>query len=212
VIRYIFFDVSGTLLYKPSLYSNIQVVLRDYGMNVSLEEIKYKHKLLSEIIHFPDRTDSEFYVKFNTELLRLFGLVPNKNLVEAVFNKCTYLPWEKYSDTEYLSKIELPMGVISNFNSTLPDKLNRFFGPIFKDIFVSEDLGVAKPKVEFYQRAIEAIDYLPSEILYIGDSLKLDVEPAEQLGLKCLLIDRDDFYSSSEHRIKDLSKIQKYTT
>lgn len=210
MIKYIFFDVSGTILGKPSLFHKINDTLNDFGYSISLNELKQKHKLLSEIIHFPDRTDVIFYNYFNAELLRLLGIVPNKELLDAIFENCTYLPWEKFEDTKFLSEIDIPMGIISNFNSTLKDKLNQFFGPVFSDVLVSEELGIAKPKVEFYQKALECIGFDANEVLYIGDSIKLDIEPATQLGIKSLLIDRDDFYKKSSFKINTLNEISQH--
>ena len=210
MIKYIFFDVSGTILGKPILFQKINEALNTFGYIISLDEIKYKHKLLSEIIHFPDRTDVEFYNYFNAELLRLLGIIPTEELLSAIFENCTYLPWEKFEDSKVLTEIEIPIGVISNFNGTLKDKLNQFFGPVFKDILVSEELGIAKPKIWFYQKALDTIGYDASEILYIGDSMKLDIEPASQLGIKSLLIDRDDFYKKSSYKISSLNEILKY--
>jgi len=208
--KYIFFDVSATLLGKPTLFTTIQHTLEDHGISVSLEDIKQKHKLLSEVIHFPDRTDHIFYKKFNSDLLYLLGIVPHKPLVDDIFKNCTYLPWEKFEDTDVLNELEIPLGIISNFNTTLKDKLNTFFGDIFKDVFVSEELGVAKPDVEFYKRALEKIPFKAEEVLYIGDSIKLDMEPALTLGIETLIIDRDDFYPNLEKRISSLREIKNY--
>lgn len=208
--KYIFFDVAGTLLGKPKLFFIIQKTLGDFGYEVTIEEIKFKHKLLSEVIHFPDATDAAFYKKFNTDLIYLFGIVPSEALVDAVFKNCTYLPWEKFEDTNVLSEINIPIGVISNFNSTLKKKLDAFFGRVFTDVFVSEELGVAKPEVAFYKKALENIPYKPEEVLYIGDSIKLDLEPAQSLGIETLIIDRDNFYPNLKSKISNLNEIIKY--
>lgn len=208
MIKYIFFDVAGTLLGKPSLYTNIQKAIEEFGFQVSLEDIKNKHKLLSEVIHFPDRTDADFYKKFNAELLYLLGIVPSDELLNSIFKNCTYLPWEAFEDTKILSELNIPLGVISNFNTTLKDKLNQFFGPVFQDVFVSEELGVAKPKIEFYQKAIEKIPFQANEVLYIGDSIKLDLEPATKLGFNVLIIDRDNFYPNLKNKIANLAEIK----
>jgi len=112
MIKYIIFDVSGTLLGKPTLYSCIKKVIFEFGYNVSLIEIKQKHKLLSEVIHFPDRTDASFYQKFNSELLYLLGIVPTEEIVNSIFKNCTYLPWEKYDDTNILSELNLPLSIV----------------------------------------------------------------------------------------------------
>jgi FMN phosphatase YigB (HAD superfamily) len=207
MIKYIFLDVSGTILGKPSLFEKMNDTLISFNHIVSPVELKYKHKLLSEVIHFPDRTDETFYNHFNSELLRLLGIVPNIELLKAIFESCTYLPWEKFDDTNILSEINIPLGIISNFNSSLKAKLLQFFGPIFQDVLVSEELGIAKPNVEFYQKGLDFIGCEANEILYIGDSLKLDIEPASQIGIKCLLIDRDNFYQSTFNKINNLNEI-----
>jgi len=210
MIQYIFFDVAGTLLGKPTLYSIIQNTLRDFGHEVGLDEIKNKHKLLSEVIHFPDRTDVAFYKKFNSELLYLLGIVPEEIVIDSIFKNCSYLPWEAFDDTQILQKLNLPMGVISNFNTSLKDKLELFFGTVFQDVIVSEELGVAKPNIEFYQKALEKIPFAPQEVLYVGDSIKLDLEPASKLGFKVLIIDRDNFYPNSKNKISSLTEITQF--
>jgi FMN phosphatase YigB (HAD superfamily) len=210
MIQYIFFDVAGTLLGKPTLYSIIQNTLRDFGHEVGLDEIKNKHKLLSEVIHFPDRTDVAFYKKFNSELLYLLGIVPEEIVIDSIFKNCSYLPWEAFDDTQILQKLNLPMGVISNFNTSLKDKLELFFGTVFQDVIVSEELGVAKPNIEFYQKALEKIPFAPHEVLYVGDSIKLDLEPASKLGFKVLIIDRDNFYPNSKNKISSLTEITQF--
>jgi HAD superfamily hydrolase (TIGR01549 family) len=210
MIQYIFFDVAGTLLGKPTLYSIIQNTLQDFGYEIELDEIKNKHKLLSEVIHFPDRTDMVFYEKFNSELLYLLGIIPEEIVLNSIFKNCTYLPWEAFEDTKILKEIHLPLGVISNFNTSLKDKLQQFFGPIFQDVFVSGELGVAKPNIEFYQKALDKIPFEAHEVLYIGDSIKLDMEPASKLGFKVLIIDRDNFYPNSKNVISSLTEITQF--
>jgi putative hydrolase of the HAD superfamily len=206
-IKYILFDVSGTLLQKPSLYKVLMDILVQNGYKGTLVELKQMHKILSEIIHFPDRTNKVFYKNFNENLLFSLGIIPNENVLEEIYSKCSYLPWEKFEDTIVLSEICLPMGILSNFNSSLKEKLYEFFGPVFKDIIVSEDFGIAKPAIEIYNKAIEIINFSPENILYIGDSLKLDIQPALTLGIKTLLIDRDNFFPNSEYSIKNLNQI-----
>tara|TARA_R110000744_G_scaffold131138_4_gene239166 strand:- start:3264 stop:3902 length:639 start_codon:yes stop_codon:yes gene_type:complete len=210
MIKYIYFDVSGTLLHKPILFQKIHGVLQQHNYNVSVKEIKQKHKLLSEVIKFPDRTDEFFYKNFNSELLYLLGIVPSEKICNDLFESCTYLPWEKYKDTIFLKDLKLPLGIISNFNTTLKNKLDDFFGPIFKDVYVSEEVGVSKPDVNFYKKAIESCSAKPEEILYIGDSIKLDLEPAASIGIRTLIVDRDEFYMNSENTIRSLHEISDY--
>jgi putative hydrolase of the HAD superfamily len=209
-IKYILFDVAGTLLHKPMFYQLFLEILNKNGYKITLLDLKLKHKIASEIIQFPDRTNKEFYSDFNRKLLFSLGIIPNEKLLEEIFSKCSYLPWEKFQDTEILSSLNVPIGIISNFNSTLKDKLNEFFGNIFKNIIVSEEVGFSKPSIDFYKIAIEQIGILPQNILYIGDSLRLDIEPALLIGMNPLLIDRDGFYPNSNYHIQDLNQILNY--
>lgn len=209
-IEYIFFDVAGTLLYKPELYTKIQMVLKANGFLFEIAEIKEKHKILSEAISFPDRTNQDFYTNFNAELLFSLGVLPDEELLKKLFSACSYLPWEKFEDTKILSELQVPIGVISNFNSSLRTKLESFFGSIFQNIFVSEELGVAKPAKRFYEIAAEKVDVQPERILYLGDSLKLDVKPALEVGFKPLLIDREDLFPNSKYAISSLLEIKNF--
>lgn len=207
-MKYLLLDVAGTLLHKPSLFIKIQEVLTSRGRIIALNKIKYNHKLLSEAIRFPDRTSKEFYTDFNSELLNSLGITPAGELLDEIFNTCSYLPWEKYDDTEYLREVNIPIGILSNFNSSLKDQLSQLFGPVFSDIFVSEELGVAKPSIKFYQQALDKIGVDAKDILYIGDSFKLDMEPAMQLGIRSYVIDRDDFYPYGPNIITSLYDIK----
>jgi putative hydrolase of the HAD superfamily len=209
-MKYILFDVAGTLLYKPSFYTKIGEVLTAFGYTVDEKTLKYHHKILSESIFFPDRTNEEFYATFNSEFLYSLGIIPTNALLAAIFKACSYLPWEPFEDTTFLKEINVPVGIISNFNSTLKEKLKSFFDVTFADVFVSEELGVAKPSAEFYGKALQQIGIAPQDIIYVGDSVKLDLEPALKLGIKAFLIDRENYFPAQENRIFSLADLKKF--
>lgn len=208
-MKYLLLDVAGTILHKPNLFTKINETLSNYGYLVSLDNLKYNHKLLSEVIKFPDRTDAEFYTNFNSELLFSLGIIPTDVLLSDIFQACSYLPWEKFEDTQVLNEIEIPIGIISNFNSSLEKKLSEYFGPIFSNIFVSEEIGISKPSLEFYKKALAKINVSPKDILYIGDSFKLDLRPSLELGINSYVIDRDDFYPNNLNTIQSLFELKK---
>lgn len=208
-MKYILFDVAGTLLYKPSFYQKIGETLQQFGYEIDEKTIRYHHKILSESIFFPDRTNAGFYSHFNREFLYSLGIIPSEDLLGTIFSSCSYLPWEKFEDTAFLNEIAIPMGIISNFNSTLKEKLKSFFDVTFTDIFVSEELGVAKPSLEFYGKAMEKIGLEPKDIIYVGDSVKLDLEPALKTGMNAFLIDRDHYFPAQKHRISSLTDLKK---
>lgn len=208
-MKYLLLDAAGTILHKPDLFIKINEVLNRNGLTVPLDKLRYNHKLLSEAIHFPDRTDASFYGYFNSELLASLGIVPTKKITDDIFQYCSYLPWEKFDDTSILNEIKVPVGIISNFNLSLKSKIEEQFGSVFSDFFVSEEMGISKPSIEFYEKALHKIGINAEDILYVGDSLKLDLVPSLQLGFNSYLIDRDNFYLNNSHKISSLSELKK---
>ena len=86
-MKYILFDVAGTLLHKPEVYDKILEVLFNNNYKIDLQVLKKHHKLLSEVIKFPDRTDKTFYQNFNSELLYSLGIIPNQDILEQIFKQ-----------------------------------------------------------------------------------------------------------------------------
>ncbi len=210
-MKYLLFDAANTLIYKPNLWERILKVLQDNGYKINETELKLRHKLLSEIINFPDTTSRDFYEEFNSELLMALGIIPDKNLLKELFEACSYLPWKAFDDCEEIKKLNIKKAVVSNFNSSLQEKLEGLIGEnIFDEYIVSEKENLRKPSLEFYARALEKLNAEAGEIIYIGDSLKLDVIPARKLGIKALLIDRDNIYPSAKDRITNFSEIKNY--
>ncbi len=210
-MKYLLFDAANTLIYKPNLWERILKVLQDNGYKINETELKLKHKLLSEIINFPDTTSRGFYEEFNSELLMALGIIPDENLLKELFEACSYLPWKAFDDCEEIKKLDIKKAVVSNFNSSLQEKLEGLIGEnIFDEYIVSEKENLRKPSLEFYARALEKLNAEAGEIIYIGDSLKLDVIPAKKLGIKVLLIDRDNIYPSAKDRITNFSEIKNY--
>ena len=57
-------------------------------------------------------------------------------------------------------------------------------------IATSDDWGVSKPDPEFFRCLVEATPYEVNEIIYVGDRLDNDMDPATSAGLKTALIRR----------------------
>ncbi len=205
----VFLDVANTLLHKPDLYPTIRKVLRDAGINVPEKEIASRHRLLSEALEFPDRTSRDFYEKFNAQFLRALGVAAKPALLEAIYDACSYLPWAKFPDVTCLKTINLPLGALSNWDRSLPEKLKSFTDLTFQWVLGSEDQQVRKPDTVFFKRMLEVAACPADEIVYVGDSVRLDVEPALKLGIRAYLIDRDDLYPNSNlPRLRSLAGLE----
>jgi putative hydrolase of the HAD superfamily len=207
-IRFILFDAVNTLIHKPTLWDRITSTLAKYKLNVDLVALKERHKLISEVIFFPDRTSADFYRNFNTELLYSVGVVPTPELLDELFSSCSYLPWEAFEDTSVICQLPQPKGILSNFNTTLATKIEALLPNVFSSIITSEELKSAKPDRNFYKEAITRLGYQPRNILYIGDSIKLDMHPALDAGMQCLLVDRGNIFPHFPYRVTSFAELK----
>lgn len=192
--RIIFFDVEGTLLYKDGLYETIRSVLEQGGFSVPVDAIGHSHRIVSGLIPFPDETSREFYNGFNRELLYSLGILPWRSLLDDLYDRCKRLPWRAHDDTSVLSTIPIQKAILSNWDETLKKKLSDLIPYSFDKIFGSAQTGLRKPDKAFYRKAFAQSAVPVEQILYIGDSVKLDIEPALSLGVESVLIDRNDQY------------------
>ncbi len=208
-IKLLLFDAANTLIHKPMLWERMLIALKKNNIEVSNSELQKHHKLVSELMFFPDRTSAAFYKTFNSELLYSLGIIPTSQLLDDIFNSCTYLHWEAFEDTKALYDIPLPKAIVSNFNNTLAEKISGMFPGLFSQVITSEEAGCAKPSTKFYAHVLNSVIEKPGNILYIGDSLKLDVEPALAAGMNACLIDRIDVYPYCKDMITSLHQLHK---
>lgn len=196
-IRAIFFDVAHTLLEKPSVLPAMRAVLARHGVDVPLDELHARHSLLMEAIVFPDRTDSEFYRGFNAAVVRALGAIPTSELLDDIFSASTYQPWVPYEDTSAIWQLGVPHGILSNWDSTLKQTLDELLGDRFDWILGSAEQQVRKPCADFFHLMSECTGFQAGEIAYVGDSMRLDIEPATRLGYRTILIDRKSVFPHS---------------
>ena len=57
---------------------------------------------------------------------------------------------------------------------------------LFDGVFISEEIGVEKPGIGFFEYVWEQIgEYDPSEIMIVGDSLTSDIQGGNNAGIVC---------------------------
>ncbi|HPI09919.1 MAG TPA: HAD-IA family hydrolase [Catalimonadaceae bacterium] len=140
-------------------------------------------------------------------LLYSLGLIPGPQLLEEIFSTCSYLPWEPFDDVKELKNWQGRISVLSNFHSGLTEILNECVPDVFSSMLISEKSMYRKPDPRFYQEAIDHLGCEPKDIVYIGDSPKLDLHPAQMVGMNAWLIDRTNFYPASDRRISSFAEI-----
>ena len=79
-------------------------------------------------------------------------------------------------------------------------------------IFISDQLGIAKPNPNLYQAALRAIGVAPEEAMHVGDSLSHDIAPPNSLGMRTAWIYRtakegQDLAIKPSHRIQEFQEL-----
>lgn len=67
--------------------------------------------------------------------------------------------------------------------------------------------GRAKPHASIFERALEALEVTAGEAVMVGDSYRDDIEGARAIGMRAILLDREELYPSEDDRITDLFQL-----
>jgi 2-haloalkanoic acid dehalogenase type II len=104
--------------------------------------------------------------------------------------------WPAYSDSHAgLTALQARarIGALSNIDNASLESSCRKLGFRFDIIVTAERVGAYKPDLPHFQSAIAdlaALGIARERILHVGQSLRADITPANQLGLKCAWINR----------------------
>lgn len=96
-----------------------------------------------------------------------------------------------------LAELELPLGIVSNSDGTVEERLRRQGicqvgpGPAVAVIAVVDStvIGVAKPDPRAFAPAIAALGLPASEVAFVGDSVRFDMLGSERAGLQPVHLD-----------------------
>lgn len=106
------------------------------------------------------------------------------DFVEGNSEQTAVLPYT-FELLEYLKKKRYHLYIITNgFREAQHSKMEKSgLTPYFEKIFISEDIGVSKPRRGFFEHVVKTVNARKEESLVIGDSLENDVKGARDFGL-----------------------------
>jgi putative hydrolase of the HAD superfamily len=102
-----------------------------------------------------------------------------------------------------LRRHELRLGLVSNTGRDL-DVFVRHHGLDVDAAISSGAHGKTKPHPTIFQAALERIGVEPAEAVMVGDSVEDDVEGAKAVGMRGVLLDRENRYPEIEEKLTDL--------
>lgn len=104
---------------------------------------------------------------------------------------------------EELRAAQLKIGLVSNGIRDLTEFVTHHRLEV-DAIVDSRSHGRVKPHPTIFQAALEVLSVSPAEAVMVGDSLEEDVEGARALGMRAILIDRENRHPDFEARLTDL--------
>lgn len=203
-------DAAGTLLWKPDVIPCIASTLGREGIVVDAAVLRERHKLVSELVEAPDVTGWDYYASFNVSLLRALGVPATGRLVLAIYESCRSLPWALSPGADTLSQLNVRIGVVSNWDSRLGQILESLGAKWVDPVVTSTSTGIRKPDARLFLQALDLIGTTAERVLFIGDSLRLDIEPALRVGMRAALYDPDDLFPHARvDRIRSLAEVER---
>lgn len=113
----------------------------------------------------------------------------------AVYAEHYHASWALFDDVlPCLSQLSrYTLGVISNGSSDQQRRklVETGIDQFFSFVFISEDLGAAKPKAAVFRKACRIADRKPKDCIYVGDRLESDALSSSRAGLRGIWLRRE---------------------
>ena len=216
-IDIVFLDAGETIIHPhPSFPELFSIVCRRHDVQVDAADVEsVQERLAPHLIDLAEDTgvtqpslDPDDSLTFWTFLYRRFleelG-IDDERLPQELYNTFSDSTSYKVFDDvlpalKALEEEGYRLGLISNFEGWLENVLvEQELGETFDVSVISGLEGMEKPDPAIYRLAVERAGVEPGRAVHVGDSVKMDVEPATEVGMKAVLLDRVGRYDGSKH-------------
>jgi len=219
-VKAVLLDLGGTLVSTTEIPEVYRRMLEAHGITRSAEAISQAQKEVEKQLDIQELAVlfEEYWIRWNLLILRRLGIEEDAEaLAQTIADR-----WWDYADVmlypdveETLQKLRvmgLKIGIVTNgLKSDYRQILEKVGLLDFFDVKVGIDnVGKMKPDRDIFLYALNILEVLPSETLFVGDQLIEDYEGAKKAGLTPLLIDRDDVMGSNAEKIRSLKEILNY--
>lgn len=205
----VFFDAGETLVHPhPSFPELFALVLRREGHEVSADVVTDKVLLIAERFQRAARenelwtTTAErskaFWISVYESFLAELGLPADDALLEMLHAEFSDLAnYSLFDDVlpvlDRLRNESVMLGVVSNFEEWLERLLEELgVAPFFDVQVISGIEGFEKPDPRIFRLALDRAGVRAEQSAYVGDNPAFDVDPAAEIGMFPVLIDRRD--------------------
>lgn len=206
MIEVVFFDAGETLLSPNPSWSELAVVkLAERGHDLTVEQMRLAWRHVGD--HFIDASEAgvlfsvshdaskKFWTKLYLDQLEFLGIDDEGAALVLYETFSDPHNYRLFDDTlpaiDALKDRGLTLGVISNFETWLRDMLAHFdVLDRFDVVAISGELELEKPDPRIFEWAMREAGARPDVCLHVGDSPNFDAQPAHDLGMTGVLLDR----------------------
>jgi len=205
-LKYIFLDAGGTIIYP-----NVDLICEfanKYGYNLSPQDIL---KSFYETIFYYDNLFRKDGVKDSSVFIHLIPLLLNRlgidielgvNIRKKMREKENNLIWT-YTTSEVIEGLKLlkengfKLSVISNSDGTVEEQIKKAgLRKYFEKVYDSGIIGIEKPDPRIFIYALNDLNLKPSEVIYVGDIMMIDVLGANRAKIGAIHLDPLNLYQS----------------
>jgi FMN phosphatase YigB (HAD superfamily) len=217
----VLFDAGGVLvLPDPTVLAPL---LAPYGGSTNLDRHRRAHYAAMAVKSHLDHGEHDWSA-YNDAYVRAVGVGDDAAVAAAELLGACRVPelwrWpipESLAGLKLLSEGGIPLGVVSNASGQIAGVLARAGicqigdgdGVEVRCVVDSHVVGVAKPDPAIFEHAVELFDGVDrSRIVYVGDSVTIDVKAASAAGLRPVLLDPyDDHVGAPFERIREVGDL-----
>jgi HAD superfamily hydrolase (TIGR01662 family) len=216
-LRAVVFDVDFTLVRPGPALDPSGYVTLGRGFGLELDAARYEtardDALVDLVLPHDHVHDDEIWIAFTERIVVGMGGDPEQARACA---EAMTLAWEQaenfllYEDAiptlERLRRAGLKLGLVTNAARDLEAFVVHHGLDVDAGV-VSRDHGFAKPSASIFSAVLELLEVAPQEAAMVGDSLRDDVEGARALGMRGVLVDRENRYPDVAERLRDLTRL-----
>jgi len=230
VIKAVCFDLYNTLArFQPpreevyaSACGELGIEVEPKALAESLPEADAfwrEENLRSPVEKRPEKGKTAVYVEYVIRALEGAGVKISREKVLQMLMKVQKVgfKFELYDDSlpalKVLKERKLILGLISNVGMDIVSMCKDLGLESYLDFRITSfEVGCDKPQPGIFLAALKEAQVKPEEALYVGDQYDLDVVGARGVGIKAVLLDRNDSFTNIGDcpRIRSLAEIVEY--
>ncbi|MBR2949406.1 MAG: YjjG family noncanonical pyrimidine nucleotidase [Lachnospiraceae bacterium] len=197
MIKVILWDIDGTLLdFLKAEHAALQTCFSVFSLGECTDEMIARYSAINrtywERLERGEITKAQVLVERFREFFAGEGIVTdcaeafNKEYQQRLGDTICFCD-DSYELVKGLKGRVKQYAVTNGTLTAQSKKLDRSgLGKLFEDVFISEQVGVEKPGIGFFEHVFDKIgEYQKDEVMIVGDSLTSDMQGGNNAGIVC---------------------------